>query len=185
METFTEARTLVRNDGYAAERQAALEALDLSAVDAPIVDIVEAFRPLPHCFTLQCCYGHFLTRTGQDDHTLAPLPEGFTGTVRYRIAYVAFCVDTDAPGRALLEKLSRVPESDPAFVQFGSADWFWDQWPNSYTLQVEPAVHRFKDQAVLTAGEALQVQRARDRFFDELRRVLDATPEATLGGADP
>ena len=92
--------------------------------------------------------------------------------MRYRIAYVAFCVDTDAPGRALLEKLSRVPESDPAFVQFGSADWFWDQWPNSYTLQVEPAVHRFKDQAVLTAGEALQVQRARDRFFDELRRVL-------------
>ena len=114
---------------------------------------------------------------GQDDHTLAPLPEGFTGTVRYRIAYVAFCVDTDARGRALLEKLSRVPERDPAFVQCGSADWFWDQWPNSYTLQVEPAVHRFKDQAVLTAEEALQVQRARDRFFDELRRVL-AAPDA-------
>ena len=57
-------------------------------------------------------------------------------------------------------------------MQFGSADWFWDQWPNSYTLQVEPAAHRFKDQAVLTAGEALQMQHARDRFFDELRRVL-------------
>ena len=37
---------------------------------------------------------------------------------------------------------------------------------------MEPAVHRFKDQAVLTAGEAMQVQRARDRFFEELRRVL-------------
>jgi hypothetical protein len=59
-----------------------------------------------------------------------------------------------------------------AYVQFGSADWFWDQWPNSYTLQVEPAAHRFKDQAVLTAGEAMQTQRARDRFFEEIRRLL-------------
>ena len=114
METFTEARTLVRNDGYAAERQAALEALDLSAVDAPIVDIVEAFRPLPHCFTLQCCYGHFLTTPGRTTTAWRRSPDGFTGTVRYRIAYVAFCVDTDDRGRALLEKLSRVPESDPA-----------------------------------------------------------------------
>ncbi len=172
METFTEARTLVRNDGYAAARQAALETLDLSAVDAPIRDIVEAFRPLPHCFTLQCCYGHFLTSPAQDDYSLAPLPDGHAGAVRYRIAYVAFCVDAGDRGRALLERLSRVPETDPAYVQFGSADWFWDQWVNSYTLQVEPAAHRFKDQAVLTAGEALQVQHARDRFFEELRLVL-------------
>ncbi len=63
-----------------------------------------------------------------------------------------------------------MPESDPAFVQFGSADWFWDQWRNSYTLQVEPAAHRFKDQP--HGGGAMQVQRARDRFFEELRRVL-------------
>ncbi len=172
METFTEARPLVRNDGYAAERQTALKALDLGAVDAPILDIVEAFRPLPHCFTLQCCYGHFLTTARQDDHDLSPLPAGYTGAVRYRIAYIAFCIDGGRRGRAFLETLSRVPESDPAYVQFGSADWFWDQWANSYTLQVEPVAHRFKDQAVLTAGEALRVQRARHRFFDELRRVL-------------
>jgi hypothetical protein len=172
METFTEARSLVRNDGYAAERRAALEALDLSALDPPVVDVVAGFNRLPHCFTLQCCHGHFLTTTAQDDHSLAPLPAGFSGTVRYRIAYVAFCVDTDDRGRAFLERLSRVPESDPAYVQFGSADWFWDQWLNSYTLQVEPAAHRLKDQAALSAGEAMQTQRARDRFFDELRRVL-------------
>ena len=172
METFTEPRALVRDKDYAAERQAALEALDLSAVDPPIVDIVLAFRTLPHCFTLQCCYGHFLTATGQDEHSLAPIPEGHAGAVRYRIAYVAFCVDAGDRGRAFLERLSRVPEIEPAYVQFGSADWFWDQWPNSYTLQVEPAAHRFKDQAVLTAGEAMQTQRARDRFFEEIRRLL-------------
>ena len=172
METFTEAKTLVRNDGYAAERQAALDSLDLSAIDAPIVDIVEAFLPLTHCFTLQCCSGHFLTAPGQDEHSLAPIPDGFRGTVHYRIAYVAFCVDTGDRGRAFLQRLSRVPEIDPAYVQFGSADWFWDQWVNSFTLQVEPTAHRFKDQAVLTAGEAMQTRRARDRFFEELRRVL-------------
>jgi hypothetical protein len=85
---------------------------------------------------------------------------------------VAFCVEAVDRGRAFLERLSRLPEIEPAYVQFGCADWFWDQWPNSYTLQVEPAAHQFKDQAVLTAGEAMQTQRARDRFFGELRRLL-------------
>jgi hypothetical protein len=163
---------LIRHPGYAADRQAALDGLDLTAVDAPIVDLLEAFRPLPYCFTLQCCYGHFLIATGQDEHSLEPVPEGYSGSVRYRIAYVAFCVEDSGRGRDLLERLSRVPEIEPAYVQFGCADWFWDQWPNSYTLQVEPVAHRFKDQAVLTAGEAMQTQRARDRFFEELRRVL-------------
>ncbi len=172
METFIEPRALVRHESYAADRQAALEALDLSAIDPPIVDLVEAFRPLSYGFTLQCCFGHFLTATGQDQHSLEPAPEDYAGSVRYRIAYVAFCIEDVDRGRALLERLSRVPEIDPAYVQFGCAEWFWDQWPNSYTLQVEPAAHRFKDQAVLTAGEAMQTQRARDRFFGEFRRIL-------------
>ena len=172
METFTEPRALVRHAGYAADRQAALAGLDLSTVDLPVVDVLEAFLPLPHCFTLQCCYGHFLTAPGQDEHSLEPVPEGCTGSVRYRIAYVAFCIEDTERGRTLLERLSRVPEIEPAYVQFGCADWFWDQWPNSYTLQVEPGAHRFKDQAVLTAGEAMQTQRARDTFFEELRRLL-------------
>jgi hypothetical protein len=172
VETFTEPRALVRHPGYEADRRAALDGLDLSAVDPPVAEVVEAFLPLPYCFTLQCCHGHFLTAPGQDEHSLEPLPEGYGGSVRYRIAYLAFCVQDSAPGRALLQRLSRVPEIEPAYMQFGSADWFWDQWPNSYTLQVEPVAHRFKDQAVLTAGEAMQTQRARDRFFEELRRLL-------------
>ena len=173
METFTDARALVRNDGYEADRLEALAALDLSAVDPPILDVVEAFRPLPHCFTLQCCYGHFLTTAGRDEHSLEPVPTvsaapSATGSRTWPSASTA-----DDRGRALLERLSRVPEIEPAHVQFGSADWFWDQWPNSYVLQVEPALHRFKDRAVLTAGEAMQTQRVRDRFFDELRRILE------------
>ena len=172
METFTEPRQLVANARYADERRAALDALDLTAIDEPIVDVVEAFAALPHCYTLQCCYGHFLTAAGQDEHSLAPIPDGHGGSVRYRIAYVAFCVEYSDRGRALLDTLSRLPAVDPGYVQFGSADWFWEQWVDSYTLQVEPAAHRFKDQAALATGEALHTQRVRDRFFDELRRVL-------------
>jgi hypothetical protein len=172
VETFTEPRKLVANPRFADERRAALGALDLGAVDEPIVDIIEAFSLLPHCYTLQCCCGHFLTTPGQDDHSLAPIPEGHVTAVRYRIAYVALCVENSDRGRALLDALSRVPAMDPSYVQFGSADWFWDQWVNSYTLQVTPVAHRFKDQAALATGEALHTQRVRDHFFDDLRFVL-------------
>jgi hypothetical protein len=171
METFTEPRALVANARYAEERRAALDGLDLTAVDAPIADIVEAFELLPYCFTLQCCYGHFVTAPGQDEHSLAAIPVGHSGSVRYRIAYLAFCVENGAPGRALLDRLSRIPAVDPAYIQFGSAGWFWDQWVNSYVLQVEPFAHRVKDQAALAAGEAVHTQRVRDAFFTELRRV--------------
>jgi hypothetical protein len=174
METFTEPREMVADLRYGDERRAALDALDLADVDEPIVDVVEAFAPLPHCFTLQCCYGHFLTVPGQDDHSLAPIPRGHDAAVRYRIAYVAFCVEDGDRGRAFLERLSRLPALDPGYVQLGSADWFWEQWLNSYVLQVEPAAHRFRDQAVLAAGEARHTQTVRDRFFDELRVILEA-----------
>ena len=172
METFTEPRPLVANARYTDERGTALDALDLTAVDDPVVDIVEALELLPYCFTLQCCYGHFVTAAGQDEHSLAEIPAGHSGSVRYRIAYVAFCVENGERGRAVLDTLSRLPAVDPAYIQFGSADWFWDQWVNSYVLQVEPAAHRFKDQAALAAGEAVHTQRVRDAFFAELRRVL-------------
>ena len=134
--------------------------------------MVRAFLPLTHAFTLQCCHGHFLCEPGQDEHRLAPIPEAHTGPVRYRIAYVAFCLEDSARGRAFGEALARLTAVDPAFVQYGSADWFWEQWPNSYTLQVEPEEHRFQDQAVLTAAEARHTQEVSDRFFDEIRRVL-------------
>ena len=172
METITEPRPLVENARYADERRTALDALDLAAVDDPIIDIVEAFELLPHCFTLQCCYGHFVTAPRQDERNLAAIPDGHSGSVRYRIAYVAFCMENGERGRAFLDKLSRIPDADPAYIQFGSAGWFWDQWVNSYVLQVVPAAHRFKDQAALAAGEAVHTQRVRDAFFAELRQVL-------------
>jgi hypothetical protein len=173
METFIEARDLVPFPAYAEERARVLAAIDWGDLDAPVVDVVRAFDELPHVFMLQCCYGHFLTDPDQDERDLAPLPAGHSGAVRYRIAYVAFCVEACDPGRTFVERASRLPALvEPGYVQFGSAGWFWDQWENSYVLQVQPAAHRFKDRAALAAGEALRTQRARDRFFEELRGLL-------------
>ena len=176
METFTPARPMVANPRYATDRAAALVgvrvAIDEGAVDAPLLDVVRAFLPLPHVFTLQCCHGHFLCHPGQDEHSLEPIPEGHAGPVRYRIAYVAFCLEDSARGRAYGETLARLTAVDPAYVQYGSADLFWEQWPNSFALQVEPQEHRFEDQAVLTADEARHTQQVRDRFFAVLRRLL-------------
>lgn len=173
MDTFMAARALVPFPGYAQERERALDAIVWGDLDAPVVDVVRAFNDLPYLFTLQCCHGHFLTHPGQDEHDLAPLPAGHSGAVRYRIAYVAFCVQDCDSGSAFLERTSRLPALvDPDYVQFGCAGWFWEQWVDSYVLQVEPAAHRYRDQTALAAGEALQTQRARDRFFEELRQVL-------------
>jgi hypothetical protein len=57
---------------------------------------------------------------------------GHSGAFRYRIAYVAFCVEDDPAGRRFLERASRLPALvDPACVRFGCADWFWEQWVDS------------------------------------------------------
>ena len=174
METFTEPREFVKHNRYSQDRQEALAALDFGSIDEPIVDIVAGFARLPHCFTLQCCYGHFVCAPEQDPHSLEPIPHGYAGLVRYRIAYIALCLENSPRGRALRQSLARVQAVDPGYVQFGSADWFWERWTNSYALQVEPAIHMTKDEAVLDCAEALHTQWTRDCFFRELRVLLAA-----------
>lgn len=74
METFGAPREFVENTRYSQDRKDALAALDLSSIDEPIVDIVAGFNTLPHCFTLQSCYGHFLCASEQNLHSLEPIP---------------------------------------------------------------------------------------------------------------
>lgn len=173
METFGEPREFVKNKRYAQDRKDTLRALDLGSIDEPIVDIVAGFAKLPHCFTLQCCYGHFVYALAQNPHNLEPIPSGYGGLVRYRIAYIAFCLEDSRRGRTLCDSLARIAEISPSYVQFGSADWFWEQCVNSYALQVEPIAHQFKDEAILEPAEALQTQRVRHNFFKVLRALLD------------
>jgi hypothetical protein len=172
LETFTEPREFVENTRYTQDRQDALAALDLGSIDEPIVDIVAGFAMLTHCFTLQCCYGHFICAPEQDPHSFELIPRGYAGLVRYRIAYIAFCLETGLRGWALRERLARVPTVYPGYIQFGSADWFWERWVNSYALQVEPVAHQLKDEAILEPAEASHTQRARYLFFRELRVLL-------------
>lgn len=172
LETFTEPRVMVENALYPQERRAALEALDLHAIDAPIVDIVRTFAALPYCFSLQSCWGHFICAPEQDPHTLEPVPVQHPGSVRYRIAYVGLCIENCHSGRGLMDSLTAMTAIDPDYLQFGSADWFWERWLNSYALQVEPARYMTRDDVVLSPAEALHVQHTRDLFFSELRKLL-------------
>jgi hypothetical protein len=94
--------------------------------------------------------------------------------VRYRIAYLALCIEYSDTGAWLRTALERMQDLHPVFVQFGSPDWFWERYRNSCALQVGPVRHAGKDQAVIAYDEALQVQAVRDEVFDHIRRLLKA-----------
>ena len=172
METFAEPRELVENARYAEDRQRVISTLASQTIDAPILDVIEGFARLPQCFTLQSCYGHFVYAAQPDPRNVAALPVEDVGMVRYRIAYLALCIEHSAAGARLRGALAEIPRIDPAYVQFGSADYFWERYPNSYALQVEPERFMLEDEAVIGHREALHVQRVRDRFFERLRALL-------------
>lgn len=157
---------------YPMYREEVMSALDYNDIDPPIRELIRGFNSLPHCFTLQCCFGHFIHRPGQDIHNLDRLPSGTDSRIQYRIAYMAFCLENSLYGRVLYESLKRVPQLDPPYIQFGSADWFWNQWPNSWVLQVEPHREREKDQTVVGYEEALHIEKVRDLFFVRVGEVL-------------
>jgi len=173
VETFTQARGLEENPGFARARQKSILELDPGSIDGPIADILAGFAALPHCYTLQCCCGHFLYRPGQGRHNIDRIPPGFSGLATCRIAYLAFCLENSPRGQALLQSLAQLATDDSDYVQFGSADWFWERWTNSYVLQVTPKAHMLKDEAILDATGALQTQAAIDQLFRELRGFLE------------
>lgn len=174
METYTEPRDLVPNPGFAQQKRATLSDLREGMVEAPLIGLVRDFNALPHAFTLQCCYGHFLHPGQRDEHNLEPLPATEAiAQVEYRIAYLAFCVAGDARGERLLSALGELAAGDPDYLQLCSAEWFWERQVNSYALQVEPERFKRQDRAVLDYRTALRVQEARDAFFPELQAVID------------
>ncbi len=158
-----------------------LSALAPQSIDAPILDIVLGFTRLPCCFTLQSCYGHFVYAAEPEPRNLAALPAEDVGLVRYRIAYLALCIERSPAGTRLRGALEEVPTIDPEYVQFGSPGWFWERYPNSYALQVEPERFMQKDEAVIEHHEALHVQTVRDRFFESLRELVDTQSAAAEG----
>lgn len=175
METFAAPRALVDDPRYRRDRRRALAGLKPEDIDAPIRDVILGFAELPCCFTLQSCYGHFVHPEHPDPDNLAALPARDVGSVRYRIAYVALCVEHSAAGARLRGALGGIPSIDPQYVQFGSPGWFWERHLNSYALQVEPERFATEDDALIEHREALHVERVRNRFFDRLRELLQVT----------
>lgn len=172
METFSEPRQFVANPRYEVERKRALKSLSLESIDAPIRGLVEGFARLSCCFTPQSCFGHFVHAGQPALHNLAPLPTHDVGSVTYRIAYVALCLQNSAQGRRLFSGLAEVPSIDPDYVQFGSPDWFWGRHLNSFALQVEPARFTKQDQVTIDHREALHLQKVREQFFSRLSELV-------------
>ena len=171
METFAQPKELVRNPRFGRDRAQVAATLSLKVIDAPIRDVISALNALPHCYTLQSCYGHFLYSAQRNPRSLQTLPANDIGIVEYRIAYIALCLEESEAGLRLRSLLSKVPKTDPGYIQFGSPDWFWERHRNAYALQVEPERFKDRDKAIIEYSEALHVQEVRGRFFDRLMKV--------------
>ena len=192
MQTYTKAKPLVSNSGYDSDRRRVLEglktALSTGSIDEPMVDIVERFARVPCCYTLQSCYGHFVSESCADTRNTERAADmgGTDSILHYRIAYIAFCIQNSVRGRMLLEELRAIADIDLDYVQFGSADWFWKTCLNSYVLQVSPLRGAHQDSFDVSIEEALRIEQTRDEFFDRLRDVLSRNEkdQATAQGPD-
>ena len=173
METFTEPKELVENPRYQDQRKKSLAGLSDDMIDIPIIELINAFNKLPYCFTMQSCYGHFIYDGQNDSHNLEPLPITDTiARVKYRIAYICFCIENSALGRGLIEALKEITAIDQENIQFCCAEWVWKRQVNSYALQVEPDRFKRKDTAKLDYGEALHIENIRNKFFVQLQELV-------------
>ena len=177
MESFTELKQLIDNPQYKEQRQNCLAKLDFNTLDAPLQDIVSGLCELPYCFPLQSCYGHFVHNHYPDPYNLEPIPTtGDITRIEYRIAYLAICIENNSQGRELIDHLAKIPEIDPANIQFGCANWFWKRQVNSFVLQVEPERYALQDSCILNFEEAIQVEKTRNQFIKKMRvAVQDLT----------
>lgn len=178
METYTEPKPFENYPRFQADRQSALNSLDVAQIDDPLVDLVADLNKLPYLFTLQCCHGHFLTTDGKNISDFDLLDT--VCEIEYRLAYIAFCINNVPPGREFARQLENIPLTvDRSLVQFCSAQWFWDQWVNSYALQVMPQKFKDKDRAVIDFHEAEKVKQTRDILFAILKDFTSKTLEQT------
>ncbi|MBN2185615.1 MAG: hypothetical protein JW746_09835 [Candidatus Krumholzibacteriota bacterium] len=173
METYTEPKALADNPDFQAQRRETLAGLDDGMIDSPIIEIVKGINSLPYCFTLQCCYGHFIYSGRKDPHSFEALPvTGDIERVLYRIAYIAFCVENSVAGKLFMEALRGLTVIDPENIQFCCAEWFWERHVNSYALQVEPDRLKDRDEAVLDHSEALKIEKIRNEFYTGLKGLI-------------
>lgn len=173
METFVELKKLVQDPDYTDRKTKYLNSLDFSVLDKPIRKIIECFGKLESCFTLQSCFGHFVYGKENDIHNIKPLPNReIPESIEYRIAYIALCVQNSEKGQEIIRTLKNIASKNPAYIQFGSAEWFWERSVNSVVIQVEPEYFKSLDKIVTNYHEAVKIQKARDMFFEEIESLV-------------
>ena len=112
METFKKPREFVNDPHYNRSRERITSAFNPTRIDSPIHDIIAGFAKLPYCFTLQSCYGHFVYDAQPEIENTVALPDEDVGPIRYRIAYVAFCIELSSDGARFRGLLEAVPKID-------------------------------------------------------------------------
>jgi hypothetical protein len=136
--------------------------------------MIQECRLIPHCFTLQCCFGHFVY-DGEPDIENLVLPSSYKGTVDdvlYRLAYLAVCIQDSPRGREQYADLAALADVKPDYIQFGSADWFWDQTVNTYCIQLESDRLKNKDNGMISRAEALIIEEIRPILFNRLAAII-------------
>jgi len=187
METFIRAKPMVEDLSFEVRRNDAASLLEkeLSAgnIDPPLIDLLRHISKIRHCYTLQSCYGHFVHDLQADDKNTEPIGKfkDSISRVHYRIAYLAFCIENSESGRRFHDDLKKVVEVDPEYMQFGSADWFWKQAPNSYVVQLEPERGMKLDSVWVDVEEALYIESLREKFFAEVKKVVSGHLELLSG----
>jgi len=129
---------------------------------------------IPHCFTVQCCCGHFVHDEEPDSDNLS-LPSHYAGmaeSLRYRVAYLAVCIRDEKRGRELFADLRALAEQESGYIQFGSADWFWKRMVNTYCIQLEPERMKDQDSGMVSLSEARTLEKIRTVFFDRLAGII-------------
>jgi len=177
--TFTIPKPFIEDPDYKKKKEKSLIELEgilkKNELDLPIKIIITDLNRIPYCFTLQSCYGHFVHLYQKDANNIESLSKYSSEKmdVLYRIAYVAFCIQNNEPGKLLFEDLKFLVKIDPRYVQFGSPDWFWDQCVNSFALQVSPERRRYEDNFNIDMEEALYIENVRDRFFQKISDLIE------------
>lgn len=176
MQTYCPEKPMVANPDFGKQRTAALASLRKAPLDEPVKKFIHDLANLEFCFTLQSCWGHFVSGSQPDPHAIRTISaDSLEGKYHYKIAYLAFCVDNCTEGRNFLARLREIPAAvDPRYVQFGCAGWFWKQQVNSYVLQVQPLENAYVDSLDMSGELALELQGVRDGFFKAMREVADA-----------
>lgn len=175
MITFTIPKPFVEDPEYRKKKEKSLieleDILKKNELDLPIKKVIMEINKIPCCFTLQSCYGHFVHLYQKNSNNIVSLSKYSSEKidVLYRIAYVAFCIQDNEPGKLLYEDLKLLVKIDPRYIQFGSSDWFWDQCVNSFVLQVSPERRRYEDKFNIDMEEALYIENVRNKFYQKLR----------------